>query len=129
MCHTPQPPSSPYPSPPSLFFPNSQSDFFQRKSGYPTDPKFLSSGVRFSRGKGERRDSLQITPHGESPIGWMSLSKAWLSSGRHSRSEDKHLPLAHPKIVPFQIFPMTWHTESQVEGISRVAQEHPERRS
>lgn len=55
--------------------------------------------------------------------------KAWLSSGRYSSSEDKHLPLTHLKIIPFQIFPMSWHTGSQVEGISRVFQEHPERRS
>lgn len=128
MCHTPQPPSSPYPSLPGLFFPTSQSYFFQRKRGYPIDLKFLSSGMRFSRGKGERRDHLRIS-HGESPRGWMSLSKAWLSSGRHSSSEDKHLPLTRLKIIPFQIFPMSWHTGSQVEGISRVFQEHPERRS
>lgn len=77
MCETPQLPSSPCPAFSGLVFSPSQSDYFQeKKKWYPTDPKFLSSGIRLSHQEGVWRGHAQIIPHGESPRGWTPWPKA-----------------------------------------------------
>lgn len=103
----------------------------REKKWYPTDPKFLSSGMRFSHKERVWRVHIQTIPHGESPRGWTSWSKAcppsllWEIFQFRRQTSLSHSPQYNPfPKLPFGL--AHWITSRRTPGL---LQDHPKRRS